>query len=95
MTPNEAWLTENRDTVIKNSNKYSQEFISKKLSKLKLGDKVWIRNDVRKNKMEDEWSDMSEVIKIHEHDTYTVKNEKDKTFKRHRSQLKISTGNVG
>jgi transposase-like protein len=92
MTPAEALKEENINKVKEWSNKYKQEFkTKKKINKLEINDHVLIRNEVRRSKMDDEFEKRGIVKRILDNDIYEVsvvnKKLKNENIRRHISQL--------
>ncbi|KRH91851.1 putative LTR transposable element, partial [Pseudoloma neurophilia] len=95
MSPNEAVKPENREIVLENSEKYRKEFKERKIERFNEGDAVLIRNENKKNKMDDEFKVEGKIEKILDTDKYLVKDKLGKEFLRHGSQLRIFPGDVG
>lgn len=89
-TPKEALKPENRETVKLVSRKYKQEFGGKKVKEvLEIGDRVYIKNEVKKNKMDNEFNEQGEVICREGDTSYKVRNSKGRELVRHISQLRL------
>ncbi|MGL5706922.1 MAG: reverse transcriptase domain-containing protein [Aeromonas sp.] len=90
MTPNEACKEENWSKVKVNEIKYKQEFEkrNKKEKKYEIGDRVLIKNEHRKTKMDDEFHKEGNVEKLVHENVYLIKDKDGKMIKRHASQLR-------
>ncbi|KAG0434788.1 hypothetical protein DMUE_5024 [Dictyocoela muelleri] len=82
----------NRNLVINNSSKYSKEFKYKNLEEFNSNQKVIIRNKTKRTKMENEFRDISVIIKKLINNTYEIMYDSGKTFIRHGSQIKTWPG---
>jgi hypothetical protein len=90
MCPNDAMKCENFERVRKNEELYSKEFkrIHKQAESFKIGNEVLIRNEIKKNKMEDEFSEKGIIIKHEYGDVYQVKLCEGDVVRRHASQIR-------
>ncbi|KAG0420594.1 hypothetical protein EQH57_0083 [Dictyocoela roeselum] len=96
MTPENALLDKNRDEVIKISRIYKKEFKSNvKPECFKIGEKVLIKNETRKNKMEKEFNKLGVIKSKVGNNAYNVKFPNNKVLLRHTSQLRGWPGDVG
>lgn len=89
MSPNDANMEENHPNVIKQQETYTKEFGDNRrnIESLNSGDKVLIKNEVKSNKMDNEFESEGEIIKRLSDNTYRVK-VNSKRLIRHTSQLK-------
>jgi predicted nuclease of restriction endonuclease-like RecB superfamily len=97
MAPDEALKEENYNRVVENVERYKKEFLGKNrgIVKLKVGQKVLIKNEERLGKMDDEFREEGVVIENVYGDIYKIRigrNDKFKFIKRHISQLKPFEG---
>jgi hypothetical protein len=90
MSPNEACMVENKEKVINTYKNYAKEFRSQKKQneKLKIGDVVLIKNELKANKMQDEFEMKGKIEKNVYGDVYLVFTKEGKTIQRHISQLR-------
>ena len=95
ISPNEAMMSKNREIVLKNQQKYANEFKEKKFEELKTGDDVFIRNESKKDKMDLEFNKQGKVLKKLRENIYLVKEKGGKKRIKHISQLKIWRRDVG
>ena len=72
MAPNEAVKPENREKVLENSGKYKKEFKEKLIEGFDQGEALLIRNENKKNKMDDEFKVEGKIVKILAKDKYLV-----------------------
>ena len=89
MAPIEAMSRENRVKVLKYADKYSKEFKQRKIRQFDIGDQVYIRNETKANKMDEEYKMKGTIIHREGTNCYKVRNEKGKIIRRHGTQLKI------
>jgi hypothetical protein len=89
-SPNDAVKRENWSKVKINTKKYNEEFKRKvsKCEKFYQEENVLIRNEHKKCKMDDEFSERGKITKRLYGDVYEVKTELGVKIKRHASQLK-------
>lgn len=88
MSPKEAMKGENREGLLERQEKYKNEFKEKKLRKYEIGSKVLIKNEQKKDKMDDEFRESGEIRKALNHDAYEVLLEDGSMLRRHSSQLR-------
>lgn len=89
ISTNEALNEENYQIVKSTGEKYRKEFQSRNLDKFKVNDKVLIRSEINKDKMNKNNKESDMIIEVHDNDEYTIQTEDIKTIRRHRIQLKI------
>lgn len=90
ISPEEATKTENHDKVMSRAKEYGKEFnrtIGRK-TKLVVNDNVWLRNELKRGKMDDEFDKKGVVVENVYGDVYKVKVGKGKTVTKHISQLR-------
>ena len=73
--------------VIRNSKKYESEFKQREWAKFHIGDKILIKNESKKNKMDDEFKEDGIIVEICPHDSYYVETVIGKRLFRHASHL--------
>ncbi|KAG0440539.1 hypothetical protein DMUE_1669 [Dictyocoela muelleri] len=96
VTPEKALLDENRDIILNKIKKYETEFKNKKkLETFQIDQKVLIKNETRKNKMEKEFNRLGTIVSKEGKNAYLVRFKNDKILLRHSSQLRAWPGNVG
>ena len=88
MTPNEAQLAENKGKVLRKSEIYRKEFKEKTFIKYKKGEEVIVRNELKGNKMDDEYKEIGTIEESLEHNAYSIKLKDGSKIKRHSSQLR-------
>ena len=89
-SPNEAVKEENWEKVRKVQEKYRKEFKEKKLEKFTLEKDVLIKNEFRKNKMDDYFKEKGKIKSQISENVYLVENEDGKLLRKHSCQLKAS-----
>jgi hypothetical protein len=89
MSPNSACLPENETIVLENSIKYEKEFKEKKCFEFKVGNKVLLKNENKRTKMDDEFSEEGTIKNKIGNNIYEIIFSNGKTTKRHASQLKL------
>ena len=88
LAPSEARKKENWKIIEKTQENYAKEFKEKKHKLRDLGEFVLIKNEKRKDKMDDEFTRKGKISKILEHNAYEVLLEDGSVLKRHSSQLR-------
>ena len=89
MSPNNALLCENWETVLLHQDKYSKEISKNKGFEIfNIGQKVLIRNETRKSKIDDEFKNQGIIIECLDYDVYNIKLFDGKVVRRHSLQLK-------
>lgn len=80
MTPLEASITANYPRVKQNEIKYKKEFkqSKRKTRELLVGEIVYIRNENKPNKMDNEFKEKGTILKIFGNDKFEIKTEKEK-----------------
>ena len=94
-TPNLAAMKENHSEVLEHSKKYAAEFQKREWNKFNIGDKVLMKNELKLNKMDDEYKEEGIVIEIRNHDSYMIETNKGNKLIRHASHLRLKPGDVG
>lgn len=89
MSPDEAMMKSNWEKVREHQARYSQEIMKNKgFEKFEIGQKVLIRNELKKGKMDDEFKDQGIIVECLEHDVYKIRLGKGKGLRRHSLQLR-------
>lgn len=89
-SPNEALKEINFEKIYKNVQKYKKEFKKERGNKreYKCGEKVFIKNELKENKMDEEFNGIGVVVKNDYGDIYVIEDEKGCFIRKHVSQLK-------
>ncbi|KAG0439176.1 putative uncharacterized transposon-derived protein F54H12.3 [Dictyocoela muelleri] len=98
MSPNEALNSENWDRVLDKQEVYKNEFKCNKysLKSFKPNEKVIIKNELKLNKMDNEFRETGIIKNVLGQNSYEVITDANKTIVRHSTQLKgFKEGNVG
>lgn len=90
ISPNEALKDKNRIKVLQNQARYEKSFRRKSESEnsFEIENKVLIRNEIKKNKMDAEFKETGKIIGLERKNVYVVKTDKDVILRRHSSQLR-------
>ena len=92
LTPNQATDPNNHSKVVEWAAEYSKEFKPRNLDKLDIGDRVLVRNESLKNKMDKKFSSKGNIVECQDNDGYIVKLDDGKAVRRHQTGLKILAG---
>lgn len=89
MTPNEALLEENHEQVMKRQEEYNKEYekYNKKEEVFEVGDRVLLKNEHKKNKMDFEYKDQGVFTAKLYKNVYEIESENGVKSKRHAKQL--------
>ena len=88
MTPNNALKEENWELIIKHQEKYKKEFKERKFIEFNVGDHVLVKNELKHDKMDDEYRDEAIVKEKLDHKAYKVLLMDGSMLIRHCSQLR-------
>ncbi|KRH92724.1 hypothetical protein M153_32390001506 [Pseudoloma neurophilia] len=88
-------LSENHDMVYSHSKKYAREFKDSFNQQFSIGEKVYIRNDHKNNKMDKEFDTFGTVIDILGFNRYMIEDDSKIKYLKHPVQLKKWQEDVG
>ena len=89
MTPNEAMRQENWGKIREHQERYKKEFKEKKFIQFKIRDRVLVKNELKRDKMDDQYRDEGVIREVMNHNAYKVEMDDGSMLTRHSSQIRM------